>query len=196
MSGLVLLLLRIDDTAAAYRVAAGLLVTIPMVGGLIAVQRYGVINLGQKLVGALFGERLADIVGSALRLDRVLKLVYRRPSRPIAAVLWQLVGWLAGSGEIYLALHFLGHPVDLFDAVLLESLAQAVSSAAFMVPGAIGVQEGGFLIFGSLLGFGPELSLALALSRRIRDIIVFVPALIAWQIGEAQKLVMGGRPAE
>ncbi|HWK43574.1 MAG TPA: flippase-like domain-containing protein [Stellaceae bacterium] len=193
--GLVLLLMRIDDTAAAYRVAGGLLIAIPMVGGLIAVQRYGIVNIGEKLVRSLFGERLADVVGNAVRLDRVLKLIYRRRSRVVASTLWQLVGWLAGTAEIYFALMALGHPVGLAEAVILESLAQAVSSAAFMVPGGMGVQEGGFLLFGTLLGLGPDVALALALARRIRDLVVFVPALILWQIGEAQKLAMGGGSA-
>ena len=190
--GLGLLLLSIDDTAVAYQVASGLLVTIPIVGGLIVVQRFGIVNIGEKLIRSLFGDRLAEVVGNAGRLDRVLKLVYRRPSRVVASTLWQLVGWLTGTAEIYFALLALGHPVGLVHAVILESLAQAVSSAAFMVPGAMGVQEGGFLLFGTLLGLDPEVALALALARRIRDLVVFVPALILWQIGEAQKLAMGG----
>jgi putative membrane protein len=160
-----------------------------MVGGLFAIQRIGIVNLGARLVGTLFGDRWADLVGSAARLDRVLRLVYRRPSRVIASLGWQLVGWTLGSGEIWLALRFLGHPIDLYDAFLLEALAQAISSAAFLVPGALGVQEGGFVILGSLLGLGPEVSLAVALARRIRDLIVFLPGLVVWQLGEAHKLV-------
>ena len=47
------------------------------------------------------------------------------------------------------------------------------------MPGALGVQEGGFLVVGGLVGLPPELALALALVRRARDVIIFVPALIA-----------------
>jgi hypothetical protein len=38
-----------------------------------------------------------------------------------------------------------------------------------------------------LVGLPPELALALALVRRARDVIVFVPALIVWQIGAGRR---------
>ena len=196
VAGLVLLLLRIENTAAVWRIIGGLLVFLPMLGGMFAVQRIGIVNIFSRLVGALFGDRWADLVGNARRLDRVLRLVYQRRSRVVSALVWQLAGWTLGSGEIWLALRFLGHPVDLYDAVLLESTAQAISSAAFVVPGAIGVQEGGFVLVGSMLGLDPQVALALALSRRVRDLLVFVPGLVSWQIGEARVLAAVRHPAE
>ena len=195
--GLVLLLLRIDDTAAAWRVVLGLLVFLPMVAGLVAVQRYGIVNLGTRLVGALFGNRWAELVGNASRLDEMLRVVYRRPSRVLISVFGQLLGWVIGTGEIWLALRFLGHPLSLTDSLLLEALSQAVSSAAFIVPGAIGIQEGCFVIFGSLLGLGPDIALAVALARRFRDLVVFLPGLVVWQLSEARRLVQSRpQPAE
>jgi glycosyltransferase 2 family protein len=192
IAGLVLLLLRIDDTAVIWRVIGGLLVFLPLV----AVQRIGIVNLGAQLVGALFGAHWSDLVGNAVRLDRVLLLVYRRSSRVVRSVAWQLGGWILGAGEIWLALGFLGHPIDLYDSVLLEAVAQAVSSAAFVVPGAIGIQEGAFLLIGTMLGLDPQVALALAIARRIREILVFVPGLVVWQVMEAHRLVAGRNPAE
>jgi putative membrane protein len=195
VAGLVMLLIRIEDAAVMWRVIGGLLVFIPMLVGMFAIQRIGIVNLGARLVGTLFGDRWSELVGNASRLDRVLRLVYRRPSRVVLAVGWQLVGWALGAGEIWLALSFLGHPVTYYDAFLLEAIAQAISSAAFVVPGAIGVQEGGFMLFGSMVGLGPEVSLAVALARRIRDILVFAPGLIVWQLSEARRLAIR-HPAE
>jgi hypothetical protein len=65
---------------------------------------------------------------------------------------------------------------------VIESLIQAVSSAAFFVPGALGVQEGGFILIGGALGLSPPTSLALAGARRIRDLLIFLPGLLAWQV--------------
>jgi putative membrane protein len=195
VTGLVMLLLRIEDTDEVWRVIGGLLAFLPMVAGIFAIQRIGIVNLGSRLVGTLFGDRWADLVGNAARLDRVLRLVYRRLTRVIGSTLCQLAAWTLGTGEIWLALQFLGHPITLYDAFLLESVAQAISSAAFVVPGAIGVQEGGFMLFGTMLGLDPEVALAVAIARRIRDLIIFVPGLIVWQIGEAHKLVVRN-PAE
>jgi glycosyltransferase 2 family protein len=82
---------------------------------------------------------------------------------------------------------FLGHPVALGDAFVIEAVIQALSSSAFIVPGALGVQEGGFLVIGGLVGLPSELALALALVRRARDVIIFVPALLVWQIGAGRR---------
>lgn len=196
ITGLVMLLLRIDDTAEVWRVIGGLMVFLPLVAGMVALQRIGIVNLGARLVGLLFGERWSELVGNAVRLDRVLRLVYRRWTRVVGSVLWQLAGWTLGAGEIWLALRFLGHPIDLYDAFLLESVAQAVSSAAFVVPGAIGVQEGAFLLCGTMLGLDPDVALAVGIARRIRDVVIFVPGLLAWQVSEAHKLVVRRNPAE
>ena len=45
------------------------------------------------------------------------------------------------------------------------------------------------MVIGGLLGLSPELALALALARRTRDLILFVPGLLAWQIAEGRRLL-------
>ena len=99
------------------------------------------------------------------------------------------VAYIVAAGEIWLALYFLGHPVSVAEAILIDALTHAVSSAAFVVPAALGVQEGGFMVIGGLLGLTPEIALALALARRARDLILFLPGLLAWQIAEGRKLL-------
>jgi putative membrane protein len=193
--GLGLLMLRSDDVATVGRISLGLLIAVPIVAALVAVQRLGMFGVLGRVFNALFKDRWAALVASADRLDRWVRLLYRRRNRLLACGLWQLAGWALGAGEIYLALYFLGHPVSLLDALLIEALAQAVSSAAFVVPAAIGVQEGGFLLFGTLLGLSPEISLALALARRARDLIMFAPPLLIWQWFEARRL-LATRPSQ
>jgi uncharacterized membrane protein YbhN (UPF0104 family) len=83
--------------------------------------------------------------------------------------------------------------VTLVEAVVIESLIQAISSAAFFVPGGLGVQEGGFILVGGALGLDPSTCLALAAARRIRDLLVFVPGLIAWQFAESSNRTLGHR---
>jgi glycosyltransferase 2 family protein len=67
--------------------------------------------------------------------------------------------------------------------LIVEAVIQALSSSAFVVPGALGVPEGGFLAIGTLLGFSPEL----ALMRRARDVLVFLPALVIWQVAAGRR---------
>jgi uncharacterized membrane protein YbhN (UPF0104 family) len=63
----------------------------------------------------------------------------------------------------------------------LECIIFAIRSAAFFIPGALGVQEGGYLLLGAALGLPPEVALAVSLLKRGRAIILGIPALAAWQ---------------
>jgi putative membrane protein len=100
---------------------------------------------------------------------------------------WRLAGWFAGAAEIWLCLWFFGVPVGWTDVIILESLSQAGRSAAFTVPGAIGVQEAGFVALGMVLGLDPSTALALGLIRRARDLALGLPALAVWSGIEARR---------
>ena len=79
-------------------------------------------------------------------------------------------------------------PVTIADAWLLESLILAIRAAAFFVPGAVGVQEGAFVLLGAVIGISPEVALALSLIKRVRELVIGVPALLAWQVSEGKNL--------
>lgn len=86
--------------------------------------------------------------------------------------------------EVWLALRFLGHPVDFGDALVLEGVNQALRAATFMIPGALGAQETGFVVLGSVLGVPTPVALSVSLCKRARELLVGLPALLAWQVGE------------
>lgn len=180
--GLVLLSFAGGGGAFERRIALGLLAAAPILAALGLVQRFGFFGLLARVVRALFGDRFQRLVGGAAPLDRTVRRLYRRRAAILASMLWQLAGWIAGSGELFIALLFLGAPLSVADVVILELLIQALSSGAFLVPAALGVQEGGFLVLGGVLGLAPDVALALALMRRARDLLLFVPALVLWQI--------------
>ena len=185
--GLLLLLVHGVGGGAVTDIVVGLSAAVPLGAALILVQRFGVFTLLARAFRALFGDRFDALVGGAEPLDRAVRRLYRRRAALVACFLWQLLGWAAGAGEIWLALYFLGRAVGLVDALIIEAAIQALSSGAFVVPGALGVQEGGFLAIGSAVGLGPEVALALALARRARDIIIFLPALVVWQIAAGKR---------
>jgi len=70
----------------------------------------------------------------------------------------------------------------------LESLTLAVRHFAFFVPGGIGVQEAGLVLFGNLIGLPADLAVALSLAKRVREIGFGVPALLSWQWVEGRRL--------
>ena len=71
-------------------------------------------------------------------------------------------------------------------SLILESLASGVRGAAFMVPGALGAQEGGLVLFGALLGLPADLALAVSLTKRVRELALGLPGLVAWQWDEGR----------
>lgn len=157
-----------------------------LVGLLAALQRLGLFGLLQKVGAAMLGERVAALAGSAERLDRAITAAYARPSALIGRTIWQLLGFALVAGELWIVSHWLGEPLDLAEAIILEALVQAAASAAFVVPGALGVQEAAFLLVGGGIGLSAEAALALALTRRARDLLVFGPGLVLWQIDEGR----------
>ena len=54
-----------------------------------------------------------------------------------------MVGWLIGVAEVSIVLGCMGHPVTVAEALVIESLLQAVRGAAFAIPSALGAQEAG-----------------------------------------------------
>jgi glycosyltransferase 2 family protein len=187
--GIGLFTLHVADHAVGLKLAAGLLISMPPIGAMLVVQRMGFFGLLDKVFTLMIRDKWKKYAGNVHKLDRAVHTMYRRMNRVLICGFWQLTGWVLGVGEIWLALYFLGHPLGLLESFMIEALIQASSSAAFIVPGALGVQEAGFLLFGHMLGLAPEIAGALAVIRRCRDLILYVPGLIAWQIQEGKWLL-------
>lgn len=115
----------------------------------------------------------------AQAIDEAVQRMYReRGSRAVASFGMSLLGWVIGTAEVWLALRLIGHPIGWSEALLLESLGQAVRGAAFAVPGALGVQEGGYLLLATLVGLPADAALALSLLKRAREVMLGLPGLL------------------
>ncbi len=174
------------------QIIGGLVLLAVLAGLFIAVQHAGLFERLMRILNGLAAGRFETAIGHSAQIDRAVQLIYRRRGPVLGCVLWQLAGWVAGGAEIWAALWFLGHPVGIIEAIAIEAVIQAVSSAAFLVPGALGVQEAAFLFVGAALGLEPVTALALAAARRIRDCVIFMPGLVSWQFAENQ-MVRGPR---
>lgn len=184
--GIGLFAFRVSDSNVVWKLIAGLLFSLPLIGAMVAIQKFGFFGTLNKIFKLMIRDKWKHYAGSAAQLDRAVHTMYRRRSQVLSCGFWQFVSWVSGSGEIALALSFLGHPLTLLDCFTLEALIQASSSAAFAVPGALGVQEAGFMLFGHMLGLATDIATALAVIRRCRDMLIFVPGLLAWQIQEGR----------
>lgn len=163
-----------------------------LAGAFYLLQRRGMFGgLARFLSRVAGGRAWLELVGGGDALDAALDAIYRRRGPLVRAGALNLAAWILGAGEVWLAMYFLGAPVSLAEALLLESLGQAIRAAAFFVPAALGVQEGGYVFLGALLGIPGEVALALSLVKRVRELAFGVPGLLAWQVAEGKRLVRG-----
>jgi uncharacterized membrane protein YbhN (UPF0104 family) len=145
--------------------------------GLAAVIEKAVLRMGRSLGWPA----TAQIDG----LHAALVGCFRSPGRVAASASWHLLSWLLGGIEVWLVMHFFGHDVGLGPGMIIESLGQAAKAVGFAVPGAIGVQEGGYVVVCRLLGIAPEVAIALSLVKRLREVLLGIPGLILWHRIEA-----------
>jgi len=184
--GLALLLLDGRSDALAAWSVVGLIAVASVVGGFLLAQRHGFFRwlerLPHRLAAHVPWARLPELAG----LHAEIQALYRRPGALTRSLLFHGAGWIVGVGEAWIALWFLNAPLAFGDALIIESLAFALRSAAFAVPGALGIQEGGYVALGALFGLGPDVALALSLLKRAREVLLAVPALLAWKLVEVR----------
>lgn len=114
--------------------------------------------------------------------------LYRSPARLFACFVLHFIGWLLSGMWDWFAFHLIGFPIDVDQAMAIEALLSGASAVAFLVPVSAGVQEASYAGFGALFGVPAELSLAVALIRRARDVVIGVPILLLWQMIEVRRL--------
>jgi putative membrane protein len=189
--GVVLLLGELGHASELAPVALGLAVFGLLLLGFAVAQRRGLFSLLVRPLHRLAGSPAwQSLIGSAAALDAEVRACYRDRRALARCAAWRAVAWLAGGVEIWVAFLVLGRPVELSEAIILESLGQVVRSAGFMVPGGLGLQESGILAAGIWLGLSPEIVLAAALLKRAREVVFGLPALMVWSWLEGF-----GRPA-
>ena len=107
-----------------------------------------------------------------LVLDRRIARFYRSHPREFGlSFAFHLLGWVTQSLEVYFALWLLGFSVTVADAIAIEVLASVLKSVAFMVPGNLGVQEGGNVVIFAAFGLGAGTGLTFSLVRRLRELL-------------------------
>ena len=164
--------------------------------GFYYLQRRGFFSKLLRLVTRLAGsQKLSGLTAQAQAIDAAVHETYTRNGPVAMSFLASLLGWLIGAGEVYLILFYMGHPVNWVMALLLESLGQAVRGAAFAVPGALGVQETGYVLLAPLAGLTPDVALALSLAKRVRELLLGLPGLLYLRLaGRSRRAATGTVP--
>lgn len=115
--------------------------------------------------------------------------IYADHTRILKSLLIQFLGWVLGTIEVWMTVHLLGGNISIVEALLLEGVGQTIRNIAFFIPGALGVQEGAYLLIGTMLGLEPTLALSISLVKRFRELAQGIPGLIVWQANEGWGLL-------
>ena len=168
----------------------GIIVFTALIGGFVAVQAWGLFRRIGRFASSIWRVfNRSSEAGLSARVEEVdgrVHSLYHLPRALAGCAAWRLASWTVGSVEIWLATYFLGSPVEPLDAFILHAVTMAIRSIAFIVPAGLGVQEGGFVLVGQMLGLSGPTALALGLVRRAREILVGAPGLAAWWAIEAR----------
>lgn len=185
--GLAILLARAPGSDFAVPVEVGLgLAVIAAIALLWTLQGAGAVfaRLGRRIAGRWFKDAKERI--EILRSE--MSLIYGCPWRLVLGFAVHFLGWIGTGIAGWIAYRVLGADIDFDDALAIEAMLSGVAALAFLVPVNAGVQEAGYAGLGAIFGVPPEISLAVSLIRRARDVAIGVPILLIWQVFEMRRL--------
>lgn len=158
-------------------VGAGICVIV--LAAFVALQR-PMLSLAARIGARTMPDAKLPFASVRAELDRL----YAERWPVVLSFLANVVAWLMTGLLAWMALEVMGSRVTLGRAVALESLILAVRSAAFMIPGGLGVQEAAYLLLAHAFGIDPQAAIALSLVKRARDVAIGLPTLLIWQATE------------
>lgn len=173
-------------------VLVGLVLAVAAIAGFVAAQRRK-LRLFDRLAERMAQGWLAALAAGTEAMQSHVRAIHDDRAAMLGSFGFHLATWLASTVEAWIALRLLGAPLGIGAVLVIESLLYATRSVAFLVPNALGVQEGAYIVLGGLFGLPPDVALALSLVKRARDLVLGVPVLLIWQIVEGRRLFSGGR---
>lgn len=191
VAGLSLLAATTREFSAGKIVALALVIALALVG-FFSLQKFGIFRIISFLVTKMAGEKSwQSLKHEGAAIDDEVRNLYSRPRTLITSAAATMSSWIFGMGEVYLSLWALGLPVKFSTAFILESVGQGIEASMFLVPGAVGIQEGAYIGVGKLLGISAASALTLALIRRLRELSFGIPGVLAWQVIETRRAWRG-----
>ncbi len=132
-------------------------------------------RLGRTRLGAKIGAALDNIRDVE---DRLHHFYTARPARFLPAIVLAVTNWVLGAIETYVMLYFLGNPVTLGEAIIIESVIQMVRAVTFFIPANLGTQDSALIVLAGAITGQPSAGAALAAVKRIREIV-----FVLWGFG-------------
>jgi putative membrane protein len=185
------------DLAGVHRLGATtfvlLAVALPAITGFFLALNFGAFEPVVRWLIAFGEKRQWPVFNHVVDLGGQLQQIWRNHWGLSVSFLAHLVAVFGGASEVWIALYFMGHPVSVAEALAIESLGQGSRAAAFVLPGGLGVQDGTLIAVCAIFGVPADVALAMALLKRVPDLVLGIPSLVAWQALEGRRLLAAGK---
>jgi hypothetical protein len=103
--------------------------------------------------------------------DKINAFARAHRGRYVGSIALATLRWTLGTAEMWLAMHLLGHPVSVAEAMVLEGLLQLARSVSFFIPANLGTQDGAVALAAAAITGVAAAGLGAALLRRVREIV-------------------------
>lgn len=121
--------------------------------------------------------------------ERDLSRLSSTPRRDIAKSAGAFfMSWICEAAETMLILHLIGVPIGLVEVLAIEVVVSLLRSIAFALPGAVGVQEAGYVALLGALGVpdAATTGVAFVMLKRSRDLF-WIAAGYLWTLVHARR---------
>jgi uncharacterized protein (TIRG00374 family) len=153
------------------------------VGTFLALQLRGFSGLTRRVSTRVpvLGSWVGRMEHGLRRVDEHLQELYRsRPLDFVAAVMLVLAGLCVGIVQIWLMMRWIGLRQDWLSSLTIEAFSVLVSFVSFVVPGALGVQEGGKALIFAALGLPVAAGVTVGVACRVNNMLTVAIGLVAF----------------
>jgi putative membrane protein len=183
----------VGDHAVTATALVLLAIAVPAVSGFFLALNFGAFEPAVRWLIAFGEKRQWSAFGHVADVGGWLQLIWRNYRGLSESFVVHLATVFFGAIEVWIALKFMNHPVGVMEAIAIESLGQGSRSAAFVLPGGLGVQDGAMVAVCALFGVPAEVALAMALIKRVPDLVLGAPSLLGWQALEGRHYLVASK---
>ena len=150
------------------------------------VQRYKLTSKLHNIFKNKFSKKFNNFFKHLKDTENKISNFYKKTKKDFFKILFLNLGnWFFGALELYAIFYLLDERITFFEAIAIETLVQLVRAMLFFIPSNLGTQEGVFVLAVNVLKDSTPLGLAVAIIRRLREVIWISIGLI---LGFKQKI--------
>ena len=136
------------------------------------VQRYKLTSKLHKIFKNKLSKKFNNLFKQLKETEHKISEFYKKTKKDFFKIFFlNLFNWFLGAFELYVIFYLLDQKISFIEAIAIETLVQLVRAMLFFIPSNLGTQEGVFVLAVNVLKESTSLGLAVAVIRRLREVI-------------------------